>query len=268
MNTKNIFIVLSFALIINIITSYITSSYVLSGGIEELSLKEKQPENDSKFRDKNFNRLIQNVSELQQKVSEHSQAVLLASKGNNISSTPSFDLKFKKLTTELAKIKQQINTLSKTTTESIDKLALSNSAFLPTNNAQNIIQKKSMTLEEHQMMVKKEVEEIESSYEAAFYDGGDDASWTASIEEKVENLMNANKLEENTQLQDVECRSKLCKIYLSHKKGKLDEFALLDLLGDVSVYVKNKESGVSGRQETIMYISREGEDLPEPARLN
>lgn len=266
MNTKNIFTLLSFALIINITTSFITSSYVLRNGIEERSLKEKQPENVSQFSEEAFNHLIQNVSELQQQVSERPQAVLLAPKENDIS-TPSLDLKLKKLTTELTKIKQQIKTLSRTTTESIAKLSLSNSEFLPTDK-QATLQKKSITLEEHQVMIKKEVEEIESNYETVFYNGGDDISWTTNIEDKVGNLITANKLGENTQLQDVECRSKLCKIYLSHKKGEFDEFALLDLLGDVSVYVKNKEGGVSGQQETIMYISREGENLPEPARFN
>ncbi len=269
MNKQHILILLCITIVINIATSYIASNYVFSDGFNGLSLENKQQIDDIHNINTTIKDLTLKISKLQKQLKNQAQDLFLAQETNGtVINELNSDAKNIQLAKEISLIKQQLDMLAKTSTASIEKLSQSNFTLLPSNSLIDISQTEPQTIEAQREKAKEEAKKEESSYEVAFYDGDDDTSWTNNIEAKVGSLIDSNELGENTQLLDIECRSKLCKINLAHSGKDFDDFSLIDLLGNVDVFIKTKDNGVSGQQELIVYFSKEGGNLPDPTQFN
>lgn len=271
MNKQTLFILLGFTLLINVITSFITNAYISNDNSQGSSLNKEQFSVSINYNKHMIVKLNQRILDIQQQLNEPSSTVVTDSELDEMSeSTSSLVSKVTRLTAEISSIKQQFYSLVQTTTASINKLSQDNTLLLATDNTTTKSLKQPITMEERQAIIQKEEEEMESTFETAFYDDDDsDVDWTNNVTEKVDNLINTNKLGNTAQLLDVECKSKLCKIYLSNSKSsESDDFTILKSLGNVNAYIVNKKSDASGLKEKVLYISREGEELPETASIN
>lgn len=167
------------------------------------------------------------------------------------------ELKLSKISTELSLFKKQMVNLQDT------KANLSAS---PEVN-DPVVEDPQTVMQAREEKMRQEIETMESTYETVLSEGEADINWTSDIEAKIEKLIAAKEIGDNVQLQEVECRTNLCKVYFSHPdQTSLDDNILMQSLGDVTTYLNYRESSTPGQKEYVMYITKEGENLPPVER--
>jgi len=223
---------------------------VTKENFNELALQSRKQMANIAENGKMVRQLLDKITELQQ-----SNSLSISSEKPKQVVNSKLDIKLNKLSIDMGMLKQQINDLK----ESKPSVALN----LPTATAESAVddfEKMKQTRTEQKRI---EVEKMESTYEAALYEGEEDNNWTSNMEVKITSLINEKKIGDNVQLKNIECRTNLCKInILQSDQSSLNNEELMPAFGNVSVYINRTESNVQGQQGYVMYISKEGENLP------
>lgn len=198
------------------------------------------------------------VKQLLEKISELQQQDMLS-----VSADKAMQPVNTSLESNISKISTDLNTLKKQMISLQDaKANLSTPAMIsdPVEDFPSVMQAREEKM-------RQEIESMEATYETLLSEGENDINWTNDIEAKLENLIAAKKIGDNVQLQEVECRTNLCKVYFSHSdQTSLDDNILMQSLGDVTTYLNYREGSTPGQKEYVMYITKEGKDLPPVER--
>ena len=171
------------------------------------------------------------------------------------------ELKLSKISDDLNLLKKQMNSLKKEG-ESDKNLPSSREVKDSPESFQSV-------METRKEISKLAQEKTLSTYETALTEGKDDRDWSGDISTKINNFISSNEMGDNVYLQSVECRTSLCKIHLSYSnKTRLSSKSLVRTFGNVSVYSYKIRNASPGQDESVLYISREGGELPRSLSEN
>lgn len=230
---------------------------IANDNFNKLSLQSMQQTTNITDNGKMVKQLLDKLSALQE------QNLLSAPVDSTIEPTVNagLDQKLTKLSVDLGLLKKQLKGLKETKSQP--------NTNLPT--APEIIDSSEDFLtarKTREEKMKAEIEKMESTYEAALYQGEADASWTTDIETTLGDLISAKTIGDDVHLQNVECSTDICKVNLSHSdQTTLNDSALLPALGNVTVYLNKADTAGQGQKGYVMYISADGRDLPPVERL-
>lgn len=205
----------------------------------------------------------QMVKQLIEKLSELQQLNTLSASANKIIKQ---DINTSK-STELAKLSSELGLLKKQLNDLKDNKSQLNVNLPTAIEATNVGENFQTVMQTRDEKMRAEIEKMESTYEAVLQKGENDINWTSEIESKIQNLINTKDIGEDVHIQNIECRTNLCKVNLSHSdKTSLKDSVLMPAMGDATVYLNTTDSAVQGEKAYVMYISKNGKDLPPVER--
>ena len=260
MNKQNLIIIGILGLAATSAIAFFTANYIVEGNLQKISKQNaEQLENSQQKNNEVMNKVLQKLSKLEKQVSQQNEAIIPQTDNTQQNAKPHASQTVDTQKTDL--LNKEIIALKQKMTEMSKKIQSGdNNAFLPDASSQ---ENPDVTLQSRIEKYRQYAEQTRSNYENVFTTGEEDANWTTSIEDKIEKFITAGNLENKVKVRSVQCGDKLCKIILSDSgSDELKSGGLLAALGNVSAYSTKQDSDTSGQQETVLYITREGEDLP------
>jgi len=206
--------------------------------------------------------------QLLDKITELQQSLISSASSNNPTQKQSQEttLKLTNMSKKVNSLTQQLSALK----EGLKKVESNSTGNLPRSvQIEDPVQDFQMQIQARNEQKRIEVEQMESTYEVALSEGDEDIALTNNLQAKISAYFTEKGINETTQLKNIECNSNLCKVIISQsEESAFDDESLLPQLGDVSVYINKVDSAIQGQQDYVMYISKEGSDLPPVNRNN